>query len=154
MDITMKIIKQNISKFLLLTMAVVGLSLSSATFAGVVVISHPSNNATLTAKDLKRIFLGKTGIYPGGGKAVPLDQKNDSPAHKAFYTKVVKKEGRKLKSYWSKMMFSGKKQPPPVVDTVEELIKIIAADPAAIGYIDESALAGTTSVKIIFTVPL
>ncbi len=143
---------------LLLVMVAIGMSLSGLLLptmanAGVVVIGHPSNNNALTAKQLKKIFLGKVSSFPSGGSAVPFDQKPDTTAHQGFYKKVVKKNGRKLKSYWSKLMFSGKKQPPAVVDGDAQMIEKVAADPSAIGYIEESALNGDTSVKVLFKVP-
>ena len=142
---------------LLLVMVAIGMSLSglllpTMTNAGGV-IGHPSNNDRLTAKQLKKIFLGKVSSFPSGGSAVPFDQKPDTTAHQGFYKKVVKKNGRKLKSYWSKLMFSGKKQPPAVVDGDAQMIEKVAADPSAIGYIEESALNGDTSVKVLFKVP-
>jgi hypothetical protein len=38
------------------------------------VIVHPSNNGAITDSDLSRLYQGKTGAFPGGGNATPLDR--------------------------------------------------------------------------------
>ena len=44
--------------------------------AEIALIAHPSNvEQALTPEQVKHIFLGKTGNFPGGNKVVPVDQK-------------------------------------------------------------------------------
>lgn len=45
-----------------------------------------------------------------------------------------------MKAYWSKMIFTGRGQPPPIVDDDEAVKARLARQPNAIGYIDDAAL--------------
>jgi ABC-type phosphate transport system substrate-binding protein len=56
---------------------------------------------------------------------------------------VTDKSGSQLKSYWSKMVFSGKGNPPKEVANSAEVLKQIAANPNAIGYVEKGAVNAT-----------
>lgn len=102
----------------------------------VVVVSSHSSITALSKSQVADIFLGKTRRYPNGAIAVPIDQAEGSAAREEFYMDVAARTPAQLKSYWSKIIFTGRGQPPPVVSNDGELKKRIAGNPAAIGYID------------------
>ncbi len=117
---------------------------SAISFAGVSVIVHPSNNASLDKKAIGKIFLGKKKKFPGGGQAVPIDA--DS-AKAEFTKKVLGKSASQIKAYWSKLVFTGKGQAPKSVESDAEVIELISKNPNMIGYIDDSSV--NSSVKVI-----
>lgn len=129
----------------LLAVAAFGATTSSAEV--VVVVSAKSSVASLTATQIAKIFLGKTGTFPGGGSAVPFDQAEGSETRNEFYTKVTGKDTAQLRAYWSKIIFAGDGQPPKVVPGNAGVKKAVASDPSAIGYIDRSAV--DDSVRIV-----
>ena len=59
---------------------------------------------------------------------------------------MLNKSGSQLKSYWSKLVFTGKGTPPKVVANDAEVISLISANPNLIGYIDAAAVTGTVKV--------
>jgi len=125
------------------------LFLGADIFAGVSVIVHPDNpNTTLEAKDLQKIFLGKTKKFPSGDKVVPIDLSQDSQTKAAFYEGIIKKKMSQLTAYWSKLIFTGKAQPPKAVSSEEEAIKYVSENPDAIAYVDSSKV--TDKVKVIY----
>jgi ABC-type phosphate transport system substrate-binding protein len=113
----------------------------------VVVVSAKSAVGSLTADEVSQLFLGKIGTFPSGSLAVPIDQSEGTPARGEFYTKVTGKDAAQVKAYWSKLVFTGKGQPPKEVPGNAEVKKLVADNPNMIGYIDKSAADG--SVKII-----
>ncbi len=113
----------------------------------VVVVSAKSSTSTLTANQASDIFLGKSKELPGGGQAVPIDQKEGSAVRDEFYTKVASKSAAQVKAYWSKIIFSGKGQPPKEAADSAAVKKLVADNPNAIGYIDKAAVDG--SVKVV-----
>lgn len=120
--------------------------------AELAVIVNPANaESALTADQAKDIYLGKTKKFPSGGEAVPVDQKDGSPARAGFYTKVVGKDESQLKAYWSKLIFSGKGTPPTAVDGDADVKAWVAKNPGGVGYVDKAAVDG--SVKVLLTVP-
>lgn len=112
-----------------------------------VVVSKSSPVNKLTKDQVQDIFLSKKTSYPDGGSAVPLDNK-ESDVRDKFYDSVLEKTSAQVKSYWSKVIFTGKGTPPKEFDNSTEIKKIVASNPATIGYIDKSKV--DASVKIVF----
>ena len=128
-----------------------GLALSACTAYAdvVVVVSAKSSVQGLTADQVSQIFLGKTNTFPDGTVVVPLDQADSAAERNVFYTKITGKDAMQLKSYRSKLIFTGKGQPPKELPGNSEVKKAVASDPAAIGYIDKSAV--DSSVRVVLT---
>jgi len=125
-----------------------GVLLSQTSYSETAVIIHPSNNIEISAKDIQRIFLGKSKTFPEGKKAVPIDQAVSSDTREKFNTKILKKNNRKLKTYWARRVFTGKGIPPKVVSSPEKLKKLVENNPNAISYVDDSLLDET--VKVVY----
>ncbi|WP_413795483.1 MULTISPECIES: phosphate ABC transporter substrate-binding protein [unclassified Pseudomonas] len=128
----------------LIGFAMAGLALCAASVAvkaDVVVIVATSSPVTMLARNqVADIFLGKASRFPGGGQAIPIDQTEDSPARDEFYTTFTGKSASQLKAHWSKIIFTGRGQPPQAVSSGTEVKKRIAENPDAIGYIDTREL--------------
>lgn len=121
---------------------------TASAFAELVVIVHPSNSSELSAKKVQRIFLGKEKKFGNGSAVKPINQTNNA-ARNDFDSNVLGRSSTQVAAYWSKLVFTGKGIPPKEVSGDAEVIAAVAADPAAIGYVDSSAVTG--DVK---TVPL
>jgi ABC-type phosphate transport system substrate-binding protein len=133
-------------------LSILALSLTATGAAAeLVVVVNPKNpTATLTERQVAQIFLGRTGSFPSGSAATPLDLKEGSALRDEFYVKVTEKNAGQLKAYRAKQLFSGSGSPPRELGTPLEVRRAVASDPTAIGYIDRAALDG--SVKEILTV--
>jgi ABC-type phosphate transport system substrate-binding protein len=116
----------------------------------VVIVSAKSPVAALRADQVADIFLGQLASFPDGGQAVALDQQVGSPQRDEFYAKVAAKTPPLIKAYWSKMIFTGRGQPPKEVPNSAAVRKAVADNPHLIGYIDRSAL--DASVKPVLVV--
>lgn len=119
---------------------VLSISGSSAMAEVVVVVSSHSSVTALSNDQIADIFLGKTRRFPNGALAVPIDQAEGSTARDEFYMNVASRSPAQIKSHWSKIIFTGRGQPPPAVTNERELKKRIAGNPAAIGYMDRRLL--------------
>ncbi|MEL1737571.1 hypothetical protein, partial [Acinetobacter baumannii] len=86
------------------------------------------------------IFLGQAGRFPGGGEVVALDQRLGSHEREQFYAQVTGKTPALLKAHWSKMVFTGRGQPPREADDSASVRRLVADNPSMIGYIDRAAL--------------
>jgi ABC-type phosphate transport system substrate-binding protein len=109
----------------------------------VAVVSAKSAVKALTSSQVADIFLGRVSRFPNGLLAVPIDLRDGSPERDQFYAKITGKTPAQVKAYWSKIIFTGRGQPPKAVPTELDVKKIIAADDTAIGYIDASLLDDT-----------
>jgi ABC-type phosphate transport system substrate-binding protein len=114
----------------------------------VAVVSAKSPITALSRNQLLDIFLGRTNRYPNGTPALPIDQAEGSPLRDEFYSKIAGQTEAQIKAYWSKIIFTGRGQPPPTVANDEEAKKRISDNPAAIGYIDRATV--DDSVRIVF----
>ncbi len=126
------------------------LSLGTAATAGdvVVVVSSKSPVTSLSANQVADIFLGKVSRFPDGNNAVAIDQAEDSPARDVFYAQYTGKSAAQVKSHWSKIIFTGRGQPPREVPNSIEVKKRIAENPNAIGYIDQNLVDGSVRVLL------
>lgn len=109
----------------------------------VVIVSADSTTTTaITASQISRIYLGKSN------KLTPIDV-TDPGARYQFYTKVVGTDEAKVKALWSRLVFTGKAAAPKELSSAD-VVKAVAADPKAIGYVDSSFVNMT--VKVVRTV--
>lgn len=127
-------------------------ALSHSAGAGelVVIVSSKSPVNSLRQEQVADIFLGQIASFPGGAEVVALDQRIGSPERDEFYSKVTAKTPPLVKAYWTKMIFTGRGQPPREVAGSAAIRKMVADNPGLIGYIDKSAL--DASVKAVLLV--
>lgn len=119
------------------------LSLACQTAAAqVVVVGAKSTTATLSKEQVSDAFMGRMqGVEP-------VDLAEGNPIRDEFYPKAVGKTASQVKSYWSKLFFSGKGVIPKEYPNSAELKKALAANPNAIGYIEKAAV--DAGVKVVF----
>jgi ABC-type phosphate transport system substrate-binding protein len=115
----------------------------------VAVVSAKSTVTTLSKSQVANIFLGKTSRFPDGRQAVPIDQSEGSPARDEFYAWITGKSAAQMKAYWSKIIFTGRGQPPKAVPGSSEIKKIVVANPDAIGYIEPKLVDDTLRVVTV-----
>jgi ABC-type phosphate transport system substrate-binding protein len=121
---------------------------ASAAVADVVtVVSAKSPVSTLSKSQVADIFLGKTTELPGGAQAVPIDQNEGSAAREEFYARFTGKSAAQVKAHWSKIIFTGRGQPPLEVPNSAEVKKRLIENPNAIGYIDQNMV--DSSVRVV-----
>lgn len=116
--------------------------------AGVAVIVNPANGNALDQKTISKIFFSKAKSFPDGSQAVPIALEEGVAATEHFNDAVLKRKSAQLKAYWSKLIFTGKGQPPRAVADAE-MLELIANNPNMIGYIDEGKV--TDAVKVVGT---
>lgn len=116
-------------------------ALAGAAQAADIVVIGNASGAGLTKDQIVDVFLGKSQ------SAVPVDQVESAPIRGEFYKKATGRDQAQIKALWSRLVFSGKAQPPKEVADSSAVKKAVAADPKAIGYIEKSAVDG--SVKVL-----
>lgn len=120
--------------------------------AGMVVItSAKSPVKTLAKADVTALYLGKTNSLPGGGSAKLYDLPDANAGREKFYQAATGKSASQVKSVWSRLVFSGRALPPKELASDAAVVKAVAADPNAVGYVDSSALDG--SVQSVLKLP-
>ena len=93
----------------------------------VAVVSAKSSVTALSTAQVADIFLGRASRFPNGVQAVPIDQLEDSPVRDKFYAQFTGKSPAQVKAHWSKIIFTGRGQPPKQVSSDIEARKLILA---------------------------
>ncbi len=114
----------------------------------VTVVSAKSSIMTLSKNQVADIFLGKTNRLSDGSLAVPIDQAEGSALRDEFYAALVGKNAAQMKAHWSKIIFTGRGQPPKEVSNNAEVKNFVANNSNAIGYIELSALDNSLRVVL------
>ncbi|MGB3621281.1 phosphate ABC transporter substrate-binding protein [Ketobacter sp. MCCC 1A13808] len=141
----------------LIAVVVFGVRSAFAANPELVIIVNSNNGVeSISSNEVADIFLGKSQRLPDGTKVVPLDQDGDGDVRQQFYDKVVRKSVSQLNSYWSRLIFTGRGQPPFAVTGDSEVLEFIASNPNMIGYVELAALQkanNSSSIKVLLTIP-
>lgn len=143
---------KQLTKIALLVGALALATAGTAAHAALAIIAHPSNKAAgITLEEAEQIYLGKSRELANGRRVAPVDQSTGTASRSKFYRSVVKKDERELKAYWSKLIFTGKGQPPREIGDDAAVQAWVASNPDAIGYVDGKFV--NSSVKVLLIVP-
>ena len=115
----------------------------------VVIVSARTPLPALRADQVADIFLSETQRFPDGSEAIAIDQNIGSPLRDDFYDRVVHRSPALMKAYWTKMVFTGRGQPPREVAGSAGVKKLVAENPAMIGYIERSELDATVRAVLM-----
>lgn len=117
--------------------------------ADLVIVTHPNTAVTsITSSQLERLYFGMSSRLPDGALATVFD--SDGESKNLFYSKILKKTPEQVSKYWTRMLFTGKAQPPRTVRS-DEMKAALLQKPGSIGYIDSSKL--DARLKVITVVP-
>lgn len=112
-----------------------GLLLGTARAEVVVVVSVENPVESLSRPELVDIYLGRLNTFPNGQSIVPVNQRESSPAYLEFYRSYLGRTLAQIKAHWSKLIFSGRGQPPRAVADNKAMAEFVAKNPRAIGYL-------------------
>jgi len=116
--------------------------------AEIVVIVNPENSiGEIASEDIKSIYFGQTKNFPAGGAVIPVD---NADLQAVFYDRVAGKTVAQLNSYWARLIFTGKANPPRVMPGDAAVVNFVSNNIQAIGYVESTAV--TRNVKIIYHV--
>ena len=139
-----------LQKLLFITALLIsGLALTSAA-ADVKVIANPGISASsISADELKRIFLQTKASLEDGTHVQPVLAKQGA-AHETFVKTYLGKTDAALQTYYRALVFTGKGSMPKTVDPDSETVAYVTKTKGAIGYISgtsDAAGAKTLEVK-------
>ncbi|HET8774850.1 MAG TPA: phosphate ABC transporter substrate-binding protein [Thermoanaerobaculia bacterium] len=135
----------------LLLLCSIALLPAGAASAAVKVVVHGSNPvASVTKAKAADLFLKRVTRWDNGRTVTPVDLAEKNPARAAFSKELLGKEVAWVKSYWQKMIFSGRATPPVELSSDAEVLDLVRGNPDAIGYVSESATlpAGVRALTI------
>lgn len=126
------------------------LTVSAQAAEDIVVVAHPSIGIdTLKPDQIAAIYLGRTPTLPNGVPARPIDRGEDDTIRVRFYETLTGKTPAEIKSYWTRLVFSGTRTPPPSVRTTPEVKAMLAKTPGSITYLQAREVDDSVRVLAI-----
>lgn len=101
----------------------------------VVVVSSQNPIETLSRAHIADIYLGRMNRFPNGDPVKPIDLSERSPTRGEFYSRYLGRSPSQIKAHWSRLIFTGRGQPPPTVASGAAMARSVAENPNAIGYL-------------------
>lgn len=119
----------------MMKLLIILLSLFSSTLqADIAVIGNINNELkSMTQKQVKEVFMGRSRSLPNGSFALPLDHHE---LRSDFYQSLTNRPIEQINAYWARIMFSGQASPPIKLPDSRAIIKVVTDNKGAIGYID------------------
>jgi hypothetical protein len=109
----------------------------------VVIVSKANPADSISAADLRKMFLGEKATWPNGTKVMAITPGPDRPEYALTIKRATGMSGPDFKRYFIQLSFLGKSVPPPrVLDTPAAIARFVATAPGAISCVP-AADAGT-----------
>ena len=114
---------------------------------GLVVVAHAEVAVEqVSARELRRIYLGKATRWPGGQTIRPV-MLQQPEAYEQFVETALDRTEENFSVFWKRMVFTGKGRPPRTFDTAGELAFYVRETAGAIGFLPVGA--DRTGLKVI-----
>jgi len=134
-------------KHFFFTLMLTGMLCSQAAWAdAVVIIVNKDNTTGIDRNFISKVYTGEAKIWASGEKIMALDLPENNAERAEFSQAYLGRSVNKLKLLWMQNVFAGKANPPKVVETDEEVKKLVAANKNAIGYISASNVDSSVTV--------
>ena len=116
----------------------------------VVVVGKDSPISSLSESQLRQLYLQGFGRVAGFSVKV-LDLPEDSHVRKDFYQEAVGKTPAQMKSYWSRMIFTGRGAPPRRVSGIRAMQVMLENNPELMGYLPGDQVS--SGLKVLYRLP-
>ncbi|WP_328594397.1 type 2 periplasmic-binding domain-containing protein [Alcanivorax sediminis] len=113
----------------------------------VVVVGAESSISSLSQNQVRQIFNGQLRRV-SGVSVKPLDLPGSNGTRELFYQQAMGKSAEQMKSYWARMIFTGRGMPPREVSSEREMGMLLGSDPGFIGYLDEARVP--SGLKVVY----
>jgi ABC-type phosphate transport system substrate-binding protein len=135
----------HIAKSILIRAGFLLLAVHVAQADTVVVVSPSFPTDSISKADLARSYLGKPLALPSGKPVTPINLKPGA-TREDMQTKLLEKTQAQVEKHWARMAFTGNGTPPTEVGDDAAMLKQVAGDPTAIGYVDAKSVNSTVKV--------
>lgn len=120
--------------------------------AEIVVVGHTDLPVdSLSAEQVRAVYLGEL-TFVERVKVQPVGYAGHGAISDGFLHTVVGMDPRRYETYWIKEVFHSGRLPPRMVGDADEMLRVVAGEAGAVGYVPAGSLAGVTSVKRLYTV--
>jgi ABC-type phosphate transport system substrate-binding protein len=112
-------------------------------------ISHPRRAAVLTEAEVRAIYLKQKQLWNDGSPIIPINREAGSTARESFSTKVFGQDSRRSATYWNQRYFEAGEFPPPTLASEEAVLRFVAGNERAIGYVIGDVVPDDVAVVLV-----
>lgn len=112
------------------------------------VIAHARRATKLSAGELRAIYLKQQKLWNDGRPIVPINREAGSAARELFSKRLFGQDSLRLATYWNQRYFEAGEFPPATLASEEAVMRFVAGNENAIGYVTLEEL--TDSVTVVF----
>lgn len=142
---------KKVAPALAIAVALFGLASPSPAADDFVVIVNKANPAeSVSAADLRKMFLGEKSTWPSGAKVTAVTPGAETPAYGAAIKRATGMSAADFKRYFIQLSFLGKVVPPPrSLESTAAIAKFVSTYPGAVGCVPSAdAGAGVKVLKV------
>lgn len=99
------------------------------------VVVHPSRATRLSVAEVRAIFLKQQLLWSDGEPIIPVNRQAGSRVREAFSQAVFGQSSRRLAAYWNRRYFEAGEFPPATLASQEAVLRFVASNANAIGYV-------------------
>ena len=110
------------------------------------VIVHRGRAAKLTEGDVRAVYLKQKRFWDDGRSIVPINREAGSEARELFSARIFGQNSRRLAAYWNQRYFDAGEFPPATLASDEAVIRFVAGNEDAIGYVLQDDIKDTVVV--------
>ena len=115
----------------------------------VVVVNKANPVKSLTALELRRIFMKQSRMWPHGEPMVPVDWDSTHYLRSVFSKNALSRSVREMQEYWVQQSMTQGLTPPSTQRSARAILRFVASVPGAISYVPPSEVDDTVSVVVI-----
>lgn len=113
------------------------------------VIAHPERAGQLSAGEVRAIYLKQKRLWDDGSAIVPINLEAGKEPRELFSVRVFGQDSRRLAAYWNQRYFEAGEFPPATLASEEAVIRFVAANKNAIGYVADDDVDDSVAVVLV-----
>jgi hypothetical protein len=118
-----------------------------ATDPPITLIVHPSRAGKLSEAEVRAIYLKQRRFWPDGAAIVPINREAGSQARELFSQRLFGQDSRRAAAYWNQRYFEAGEFPPATLASDEAVLRFVAGNENAIGYVTTDAVPDTVAAS-------
>lgn len=115
----------------------------------VTLIVNPVRAGDLTAADVRAIYLKQRLFWPDGKPIIAINHQAGSAPRELFSKLLFGQSSRRLASYWNQRYFEAGEFPPATLASEAAVLRFVAENPDAIGYVTTASPDSSVSVVLV-----
>lgn len=112
-------------------------------------IAHPTRAGKLPESEVRAIYLKQKLFWNDGRPIIPINQEAGSKTRELFSQRIFGQGSHRLATYWNQRYFEAGEFPPATLASEEAVIRFVAGNVNAIGYVTLDDVSDLVAVVLV-----